>query len=140
MRREVVFDNLWRKRWRWRLRGMLGIFEFVRGGFGRVCRRRRRRRRNVAIERKAVQTAAYQTETEHCVFFSFLILFFSSKNFEYVVEKIKKEYSSESLIYVGLFVSCVLRASIKPTGRLWREEISRFVRQVRMSIDAVDRL
>lgn len=73
-------------------------------------------------------------------FFSFLILFFSSKNFEYVVEKIKKEYSSESLIYVGLFVSCVLRASIKPTGRLWREEISRFVRQVRMSIDAVDRL
>lgn len=73
MRREVVLDNLWRKRRRWRLRGMLGIFEVVRGGFGRVCRRRRRR--NVAIERKAEETAAYQTETEHCVLLFFFFLF-----------------------------------------------------------------
>lgn len=120
MRREVVLDNLWRKRCRWRLRDMLGIFEIVRGGFGRVCRRRR----NVAIEMKAEETTAYQTETEHCV-----LLFFSSKNFEYVVEKIKKKYSSNFLIYVGLGVSK------KPTRHLWREEISRFVREVRILID-----
>lgn len=82
MRREVVFDNLWRKRWRWRLKGMLGIFELVRGGFGRVCRRRRRRRRrNVAVERKAVETAAYQTETEHCVFFFFFNFIFLFEEF-----------------------------------------------------------